>query len=187
MASWDWLSEPLPLDAANTFRWADGSNTEFLKTPRDADDWLSAVRNRLPRHRLELPSSFNEAGLRSFRQVRNVLLEVLRPLSHDDLPDPQDLCALGDVAVAHPVLRVLDAEGPVWVAAVNMPPCAQLLGLIAAEAVELLHAEPDHIAICHAPGCHWLFHQHRTNQRWCHPECGNRARVSRHYHRTRDT
>ncbi|MFI5735270.1 CGNR zinc finger domain-containing protein [Kribbella sp. NPDC051587] len=37
------------------------------------------------------------------------------------------------------------------------------------------------LALCDAPGCGQLFFQRRTNQAWCGPGCGNRARVARHH------
>jgi predicted RNA-binding Zn ribbon-like protein len=47
--------------------------------------------------------------------------------------------------------------------------------------------EPDRLKIC--PNCHWLFLDRSRNRSraWCDMAvCGNRAKASRHYHRTRE-
>jgi predicted RNA-binding Zn ribbon-like protein len=47
--------------------------------------------------------------------------------------------------------------------------------------------EPERLKIC--PNCHWLFLDRSRNRSraWCDMAvCGNRAKASRHYHRTRE-
>jgi predicted RNA-binding Zn ribbon-like protein len=62
-------------------------------------------------------------------------------------------------------------------------PVDALLARVADDAVRLI-ADPDSaIALCDAPSCGQFFRRTRTNQRWCGPACGNRARVARHAHR----
>ncbi|WP_317183827.1 CGNR zinc finger domain-containing protein [Intrasporangium sp.] len=38
---------------------------------------------------------------------------------------------------------------------------------------------------CYGPGCVLYFVREHTRREWCSAGCGNRARVARHYHRTR--
>src|SRR3954447_9124809 len=45
---------------------------------------------------------------------------------------------------------------------------------------------PARIGFCDAPSCGLFFERTRRNQRWCSPECGNRARVARHAARRPD-
>ena len=183
MSTWTWLTEPLPLDTANTRRWADGSQTEFLKDPDDLAAWLGAVRPRLPRHQLTLPESFDRGGLMVFRELRDLLIDVFSPQSEGRAAPGAALAGLAKTCLANPMVRVLDEVGPVWAAPGDQEPQRQLVGLIAAESVSLATAGPDRVAVCHAPHCHWFYLQGRPNQRWCHPDCGNRARVSRHQRR----
>lgn len=63
----------------------------------------------------------------------------------------------------------------------------RLLASLATAAIEFLASE-DRSALraCPAPRCVRYFVKAHPQQQWCKPSCGNRARVSRHYHRTRD-
>ena len=161
MSTWTWLTEPLPLDAANTRRWADGSQTEFLSDPADLAAWLSAVRARLPRHRLDLPASFDQDDLVAFRKLRDLLIDVFGSHAQGLAFPGRALARLTDTCLANPVVRVLDEEGPVWAAPGDREPKRHLVGLIAAESVSLATSAPDRVAVCHAPHCHWFFLQGR--------------------------
>lgn len=183
MATWTWLTEPLPLDTANTRRWADGSQADFLDTPPDLAAWLMAARPRLPRHTFVLPESFDENDLHTFHQLRDLLIDIFGPLSEGHAAPPEAWARLANLLLLRPVVRVLDADGLAWAAPRGLEPMDHLVGLIAAESVSLISTSAERIAVCHAPGCHWLYLQGRPNQRWCHAECGNRARVSRHQRR----
>jgi predicted RNA-binding Zn ribbon-like protein len=59
-------------------------------------------------------------------------------------------------------------------------------GVIAALGVELL-AGPGRgrLRACLAPNCVLYFVKEHTRREWCSPNCGNRARVARHYQRHR--
>ena len=97
MPIWTWLTEPLPLDAANTYRWADDTNVEFLDDPTDLEARLDVVRPRLPRHRLDLPGSFDQQDLKtsedsgtcsSISSVHRVRAELRQPQRCNNLPAP---------------------------------------------------------------------------------------------------
>lgn len=180
VTTWTWLTEPLPLDAANTRRWADDSQTEFLNTPAELEAWLEVARPRLPRHRLDLPESFDQRDLNAFRELRDLLIEIFSALSEGSTAPAAALRRLAHTCLSHPVIQVLDEAGPAWDARDDQRPQDRFLGLIAANTVALMSTAADRIALCRAPGCHWLYLQGRPNQRWCHPDCGNRARVNRH-------
>lgn len=180
MTTWTWLTEPLPLDAANTRRWADQSQADFLNDPADLEAWFDVVRARLPRHDLDLPRSFDWHDLDAFRELRDLLIDIFEPLSHGQAAPVAALKHLRHICLSHPVIRVVDKNGPVWTAPESQRPHDNLVGLVAADSVSLITATADRIAICHAPNCHWLYLQGRPNQRWCHPDCGNRARVHRY-------
>ncbi|WP_189221858.1 CGNR zinc finger domain-containing protein [Saccharothrix coeruleofusca] len=61
----------------------------------------------------------------------------------------------------------------------------RLLASLATAAIEFLASgERSGLRACPAPRCVRYFVKAHPQQQWCKPSCGNRARVSRHYHRT---
>jgi predicted RNA-binding Zn ribbon-like protein len=62
----------------------------------------------------------------------------------------------------------------------------RVLAAIADSAIEIL-AGPDRarLRICKAPSCGMFFLEGRAGQQWCTVSCGNRARVARHYKRSK--
>ncbi len=62
----------------------------------------------------------------------------------------------------------------------------RLLATVATAAIEFLAGgEREQLRACPAPRCIRYFVKAHPRQEWCKPSCGNRARVSRHYHRGR--
>jgi predicted RNA-binding Zn ribbon-like protein len=64
----------------------------------------------------------------------------------------------------------------------------RLLATVATAVIEFLAsgARAD-LRACPSPRCVRYFVKAHPRQEWCKPSCGNRARVSRHYHRGRDS
>ncbi|MEU4741821.1 ABATE domain-containing protein [Actinosynnema sp. NPDC023658] len=63
----------------------------------------------------------------------------------------------------------------------------RLLATLATAAIEFLASgERAELRACPAPRCIRYFIKAHPRQEWCKPSCGNRARVSRHYHRGRE-
>lgn len=66
-------------------------------------------------------------------------------------------------------------------------PGDRLLAELATAVIEFLGGpERARLRACPAPRCVRYFVKAHPRQEWCKPSCGNRARVSRHYHRARD-
>ncbi|WP_033431378.1 CGNR zinc finger domain-containing protein [Saccharothrix syringae] len=66
-------------------------------------------------------------------------------------------------------------------------PGDRLLAGLATAVIEFLGGpEGARLRACPAPRCVRYFVKDHPRQEWCKPSCGNRARVSRHYHRARD-
>ncbi|MEV1118628.1 ABATE domain-containing protein [Actinosynnema sp. NPDC049800] len=64
----------------------------------------------------------------------------------------------------------------------------RLLAAVATAAIEFLAGGTRaDLRACPAPRCIRYFVKAHPRQEWCKPSCGNRARVSRHYHRGRDS
>lgn len=63
----------------------------------------------------------------------------------------------------------------------------RLLATLATAAIEFLASGTlGELRACAGPRCIRYFVKAHPRQEWCKPSCGNRARVSRHYHRGRD-
>ncbi|ROP37596.1 CGNR zinc finger protein [Saccharothrix texasensis] len=64
----------------------------------------------------------------------------------------------------------------------------RLLATLATAAIEFLAGGTRaDLRACPGPRCVRYFVKAHPRQEWCKPSCGNRARVSRHYHRGRDS
>jgi predicted RNA-binding Zn ribbon-like protein len=60
------------------------------------------------------------------------------------------------------------------------------LNLVALEASEVLAQQAPHeLKACGGPGCVLYFVRDHPRREWCSEGCGNRARVARHYRRTK--
>ncbi|MCZ4118155.1 CGNR zinc finger domain-containing protein [Streptomyces sp. H39-S7] len=65
-------------------------------------------------------------------------------------------------------------------------PGVRILAGLARAAIDFLAGpERDRLRACTAPRCVRYFVKGHGRQEWCKPACGNRARVARHYQRTR--
>ncbi|GAA3851608.1 CGNR zinc finger domain-containing protein [Saccharothrix violaceirubra] len=73
-----------------------------------------------------------------------------------------------------PAMRYVDAADP----------ADRFVAGLATAAIEFLTGgERERVRACPAPRCVRFFVKAHPQQQWCAPACGNRARVSRHYHR----
>ncbi|MFY1687138.1 CGNR zinc finger domain-containing protein [Plantactinospora sp. WMMB782] len=128
------------------------------------------------------------------RAVRTLFARSVRPAppSRADratLLDPQDAVdQLNRAAGRWPVRPVLSwPDGGAPAVTWSGGPAdarTRLLAGLARAAIEFL-AGPDRerLAACPAPRCVRYFLKGHPRQEWCKASCGNRARVSRHYHR----
>ncbi|MFC0547929.1 CGNR zinc finger domain-containing protein [Kutzneria chonburiensis] len=160
------MPEPLPVELMNTIR-------------PDADvldgDW---------------PTAAGLDGPVDLEQLRT-LRRALRRLAADATDDPrQPLDPMSRVA-ALATVNVLAEQAVTrlsWPA--DGPPERTLhgpvAGVIATLGVELLAGpERGRLRACLAPNCVLYFVKEHTRREWCSPNCGNRARVARHYQRHR--
>ncbi|PVC71415.1 hypothetical protein DBP15_12115 [Streptomyces sp. CS065A] len=132
------------------------------------------------------------------RAVRALFARVLSPAppspadAHRLMPAGQALAHLNAAAARElvapqlewpvegaPAARLLSAGGD---------PRVRLVAALARDAVDFLSGpEREQLRACHAPRCVRYFIRSHGRQEWCRPSCGNRARVARHYERTRGT
>jgi len=119
------------------------------------------------------------------------LRRALRRLAADATDDPREPLDPMSRPAALATLNVLAEQAVTrlsWPA--DGPPERTLhgpaAGVIATLGVELLAgAERSRLRACLAPNCVLYFVKEHTRREWCSPNCGNRARVARHYQRHR--
>jgi len=179
-----WLGESLAIDLANTVMVIDGDDSlDLLSSAEDLRDWLSRERPRLGE------GGFAVSHLDEVRELRDAVRELLAAAVEGRAPQPRALERVNAASVAAPVAPQLEvgAEGhlepgdPLESGAA----LARLLGALARSAIELLSGpERERLRVCTAPSCGMFFVGAR---RWCCSACGNRARVARHYRRTRSS
>jgi predicted RNA-binding Zn ribbon-like protein len=168
--------EPLALDLLNT-RWNNGGNPrDLLDSPAGAGLWLAL-------------NGFDEHEVPADRETLDALLttrEVLtRLVSGDRTAEARS--ALNAVLAHGSVRRTLTADGPAQQVETDAP--AWLPAWRAAEDyLRLLAEAPDRIRACAHPECVLHFYDTSKNgaRRWhSMATCGNRAKASRHYARTK--
>ena len=175
---YSWLGQDLALDLANTvIVLRPGEERDGLAGEADVARWLELERDRLG----AVPGA--EARLADFRSLRDAIRALLTAAAEGvDLP-AADVAAVNRVSAAAPWFVQLRAPAGTVVESRAHTSVDEVLGAIAASAVELLGG-PDRrvVRVCAAPRCGRYFLAGRRRQS-CSPSCGNRARVARHYAR----
>ncbi|WP_228120949.1 CGNR zinc finger domain-containing protein [Streptomyces fagopyri] len=173
--------EPLALDLLNT-RWiSEGVPQDLLTDTGGLAVWLAA-------NGLALPA--DETVLRHTLQARDALHAVVDATSREKTDGaPLTGTERIEAVLAHGRIRLTltpqgpgertefedPAWGPGWLAARNY--------------LELLGTSPDRIRHCAHESCvlHFLDTSRNGTRRWCSmASCGNRAKASRHYARTKE-
>ncbi|MEV5610330.1 CGNR zinc finger domain-containing protein [Streptomyces sp. NPDC052225] len=165
--------EPLALDLLNT-RWRqDGEVHDLLADEAGLGVWLRAA---------GLDRTPDAATLRHTLSARDALLAAV--------DGADDGVARVDAVLGHGRIRAtLTAAGPGEVPEFEDP--ARAPGWLAARNyLELLRTAPDRIRPCAHEACllHFLDTSRNGTRRWCSMAlCGNRAKASRHYARSRES
>jgi predicted RNA-binding Zn ribbon-like protein len=187
---WSWLGESLGIDFANTIRRRGLEYVEYLDSPRALAEW--ARREELPLGARDVGSRLAE--VRALRDaVFALLLDAARgagvtppgaalppdAASPRDPTSPPSAEARLNAALARvPLVPQLRDGDVVLTAPRDAPALDVLLARVAASVLDMLR-DPA-LSFCDAPSCGQFFLRHRSDQRWCDPSCGTRARVARH-------
>jgi len=176
---WDWLSEPLAMDFANTTRRRGMVEHDYLRDAADLESWSEREAGRVPR----VAARAAVGRMDEVRAVRDDVKAVLRA-TVDRAPLPvQPVSRLNARARAVPMVPQLGrSPGELHTApATRATALDELLARVAAATIELVGSGgPDAVHFCDAPSCGDFFAPDRPNQRWCDTSCGTRARVARH-------
>ncbi|MEV2235614.1 CGNR zinc finger domain-containing protein [Streptomyces phaeochromogenes] len=165
--------EPLSLDLLNT-RWMhDGVAQDLLTDTEGLAVWLAAN---------TLDFTADEAALRHALTAR----DALRAAVDGSLAEGAGRV---DAVLAHGRIRAtLTAEGPGEAPEFRDPSWGPAW-LAARDYLELLDTAPDRVRHCAHEACvlHFFDTSRNGTRRWCSmAACGNRAKASRHYARTRE-
>ncbi|HEX8274945.1 MAG TPA: CGNR zinc finger domain-containing protein [Longimicrobiaceae bacterium] len=154
-----------------------------------AEVLTDAERRELLRRAVERPAEAEEVFRRAI-DFREASWRLLRAVEDGAAPDAADLATVNrEVARAMSHARLTrTAEGFAW-GWDDAPEADRVLWPVARSAAELLTSpELGRVGRCAAESCGWLYLDTSKNRsrRWCDMrDCGNRAKVRRHYHRRR--
>ncbi|MFC8830657.1 CGNR zinc finger domain-containing protein [Streptomyces sp. NPDC057137] len=207
------LGEPLPVELMNTI-WVgrDGVHDE-LTHPEGLAAWLRGVQPRLSTaggpSLAQLPNPSAE-DLRRFRRLRDALRllaavttgdtrdtrgaglapDTVPGVASDAAPLTTAVAAVNEACAYAPSWSALEwtgAVGPTRTDVTNGTPYARILSRVAEEGVRLFTGPGRaELRACHGPRCVLYFVRSHPRREWCSADCGNRARVARHYRRHRD-
>jgi predicted RNA-binding Zn ribbon-like protein len=191
------LGEPLPVELMNTVKADRDGVHDALEDDGGAAAWLRAVADRIGAEAGTSPGQLDEDAVRPAARALRELRDALRrlaaeatgdprpPATAPELTRPEAIATLNALAKTWPELA-WPADGHPSRAYRAHGTASLAVELIAHQGVNLL-AGPgrDRLRPCLAPNCLLFFAKDHARREWCSPECGNRARVSRHYQRHR--
>jgi predicted RNA-binding Zn ribbon-like protein len=168
------MSELPPVELMNTLRAGRDGVYDTLTS------WLGAM-----------PVEVDGEVAEQFRSLRDALRVLAAELTEDHRAVATRSPA--DIAAATATVNEASALAPSWseldgalVARThsNATPQIAALARMAEAAVQLFgSSQRDELRACNAPGCVLYFMRDHPRREWCSPNCGNRARVARHYAR----
>lgn len=171
---------PLALELASTIFAVDGQVRDGLSTPADLAAWLST-------NYLHVPNATGASHLDTFRTLRDAVRELFGAAVDGHAPASSAVALLNDVSAAAPQWTRLD-----WVGSSRHGTAVEVaddavvvaLAMVARSCIDVLSGPArDRLGRCRAPGCVLFFSRERGRREWCSAQCGNRARVARHYQR----
>lgn len=179
--------EPLAVDLINTnalvpdIGWVDG--LESLPRTRL---WVG-----MQQHRLSVdPDALTRADVAALRQLREDVGSAVARARPGKRPPAASIRAINTVLEEAPAVRQLRWDHDALDLEMRRPSGAgrRLLTQVAEQSADLL-ADPSVRLIrdCAMESCVMLFYPSRQSRKWCSDAiCGNRARVQRHYRKSRE-
>ncbi|WP_100445886.1 CGNR zinc finger domain-containing protein [Glycomyces xiaoerkulensis] len=177
---------PPPLALANTVYTRRGKLLDALATTDEFAAWLARAAPDLETPVPEAATrSVSEADLRDARDLRDAVRGLFAAVAEDREPEPEHRDRLNRTAASAPHWPELRWDGgPRRERRSDAEPVTAALAEIAASAVDLFTADSrPSIDSCASPECVRFLIRDDPRRKWCSPECGNRARVSRYHHK----
>lgn len=173
--SFDWLGRfPLAVDLADTVRVVQGEEVELLVDEEALATWVAHEQHRFPM------ADAAPGHLPAVLELRDAVRGVLVAHASAEPPPSRDLELLNDVSARCPSYPKMLGDGTSVIVELNRDRFDVFRAQVARSTLEMLEKEPTALDVCRAPSCGMLFVPGNRRQRWCSPQCGNRARVARH-------
>jgi predicted RNA-binding Zn ribbon-like protein len=178
--TWEWLGQDPALDIANTVAIADGDEHDLIPTVGEYERWAAAEATALG-----LDDEETAALVRARKQLlalRPAVRAVIGAAAAGrELPTAAS-AQLNGASRAAPEWLELDPGTGRLRRGVRGRDADRVGARYARAAMELVAAQPAvELRRCPAPSCGMFYRPGRSDQRWCSPQCGSRARVARHY------
>jgi predicted RNA-binding Zn ribbon-like protein len=178
--TWEWLGQDRALDVANTVAVVEGDERDLIASVAEYERWAAAEAAAL---------GFDSNGAAGLLAARSRLLG-LRPAVRAVLAAAAAKCELPRPSVAD--LNRASRSAPEWL---ELDPAAgrlrragrgraadRIIAAYARAAMALVAGDTAReIRVCPAPSCGMFYRPSRSDQHWCSPQCGSRARVARYY------
>lgn len=176
------MTEPLAVDFANTWYAVRGDEREGVGTPLDLAKWLESQR---------LPADVDGGDVPDFLLLRDAIRALLRATTEGEaLPEAAKatLNTASEQAPSWPALAGTADSGYGVIEVSSADPLSAARARIARDAIAVLGGPlREDVRACHAPGCVQYFVKDHPRREWCSAACGNRARVARHYLKSKDS
>ncbi len=176
--------QPLAIELVSTIHVVDGSVVDALTSTAQLRDWLRINRDRLG----GVEPGPLEGILPKLRTLRDALRGLFVAATDGVAPATDDLetvNAMSRRAPSHLELRWPRSGGPTAMISTEAVADDVLLASLARDAIEVLIGVHGELLACGGPSCVLYFVRTHPRQAWCSAGCGNRARVARHYWRSR--
>jgi predicted RNA-binding Zn ribbon-like protein len=180
------LGEGLALDLMNTYYAVRGKPAEGLGSADDATAWVEQLAERLARAGAPAAGAARMADvdLDTLLTLRSAVRGIAGALVSAGVPDPHDVDAVNHAAARSPRWSSLAwaQDGVASAAQTAAPPVDQVLGTLAADAIDLFTGtNAARLRLCERPGCVLFFLKDHPRREWCTPACGARVRAARAY------
>ena len=187
-------TEPLAIEFANTWYASRGKEREGVGTPAELSTWLrehgllddaKIADTADTADAADTAPAVDEPAVQSFLALRDSIRSLVRAATMGDPLPTADMAALNEASQLAPRWPVLagTAESGYSVTEVTAAdPLPSARAQIARDAITLLGGPlREDVRACQAPGCVQYFIKNHPRREWCSAACGNRARVARHY------
>lgn len=177
---------PLSIELYNTLYADAGGPVDGLGGRRNARLWLDAVSVHLSSPTIATPP------LRELHELRGAVRAVFNAVLEGGTPSKATLEALNRFSLRGPSAPVAlwdPRRQPRRHQQIQaLKPSDAVLAEIAADAINIVTGPlRERLRACGAPRCVLVFLKDHPRREWCSPACGNRARQSRHYRKSRDS
>jgi predicted RNA-binding Zn ribbon-like protein len=184
--TWEWLGQDPALDLANTVSISDGTEHDLIAKVSDYERWAAAEGFALSCDPYE--RSALVAGRSRVLALRTAVRAVIAAAAESRELPREAVSALNRASRSAPAWAELDPAARRLRNQSRAETTKRLLAAYARAAMALVaDSASEDIRRCPAPSCGMFYRPGRSDQRWCSPQCGSRARVARHYREHRKT